>query len=623
MASRRDSGGSGAPTANARAPDYTASVTPRGAGSAAGGIATHAMAVAPALLAAVWIFRHALGTFFTPDDLVSLARAAGLEPSSPAFRPLSAGLAFRVQWAFFRLDPRGYHAVNLALHLAAVIGVYALAVRLSGRVSVAAGSALLFAASAIAFTPLHWLSGIGDLLACGLLLAATLAHLEGRRRGQAAWCWVGAGLAGAAALAKETAIAWPLALAVLEWRGNLGARRGRALLPGVLMGLAVAGWLALTRRLPGSGAADPYAVSASPVHLAVNLLTYLSWCVPLPNPLPDAVAGANPSTWPLGALVVLGVAAAIRQQRRRPRHPLEAGVAWWCAFLIPVLPLAHHTYLYYLYIPWAGGALALAAAVDELLGRLPQRAAAGIGGAALAAFLLVEGDNVAVRERLRLRALPLDRTLREATLLAHALPALREAGLPRGTPVGFVNPIPGPPVDLARSGPARAADRDSLAGYLPLEAVLRGGEALRLFAPGLDYRGFAATIPPGWENVECFLYEQRGWLRPWGRGQRALLNQAAMQAAYGRWAAAESSYARARAAGDTLPQALCGQVVALYRLRRSREADALADSFALRWPGDRRVPELRRARDETTVDPDLVPPFDFRIAKGPGARRAP
>ncbi len=54
---------------------------------------------------------------------------------------------------------------------------------------------------------------------------------------------------------------------------------------------------------------------------------------------------------------------------------------------------------------------------------------------------------------------------------------------------------------------------------------MRDGRALRLFLPRLRYAGFADTIPDGWEDVECFLFEQRGYLRAWGRGAAARARQ--------------------------------------------------------------------------------------------------
>jgi len=85
-----------------------------------------------ALAGAAAVHHTALHTFFAQDDITFLSWAAGLEHGSLLFRPLSAHLAFRLQHPVFGLDPFGYHAVNLALHLAATAGVYALASRTIG-----------------------------------------------------------------------------------------------------------------------------------------------------------------------------------------------------------------------------------------------------------------------------------------------------------------------------------------------------------------------------------------------------------------------------------------------------------------------------------------------------------
>jgi hypothetical protein len=149
-------------------------------------------------------------------------------------------------------------------------------------------------------------------------------------------------------------------------------------------------------------------------------------------------------------------------------------------------------------------------------------------GAALALVALgvMEGRSIFVRERATWDALPADRTVREASLLEHAVSELRAARLPAGTRVGFVNPAPRPSFDLMTGGSTRSEDRSERVSYYPLEAVMLGGKTLRVFLPALVYAGFARTIPPGWDDVECFLFEQRGYLRRWGRGAEARRHEA-------------------------------------------------------------------------------------------------
>jgi hypothetical protein len=146
--------------------------------------------------------------------------------------------------------------------------------------------------------------------------------------------------------------------------------------------------------------------------------------------------------------------------------------------------------------------------------------------AALAAVVVIEMRNVRVRETATQDSLPIDRTIRDAVLLGHALPALRAAGLANGTKVLFVSPTVREHFDLTTGAPTLAKDVGNRASYLPLEGALRDGETLRLMVPEVVYAGFARTIPDSLGDAECFYFDQRGRLERWGRGAAALARQA-------------------------------------------------------------------------------------------------
>jgi hypothetical protein len=553
---------------------------------------SHAFLLTSILVLVAFVYSRALATFFAQDDITFLSRAAGLESGGWSFRPLSAGLVFRLEYLAFGLDPRGYHVVNLLLHLLNVAGVYALCLRLGGSRGVAGTAAVLFGVSSIAFTPLHWATGVSELLAGSLLLGATLLHLRSQGGG-AVRCWAAAALALAAMFSKETAVAWVLVVALIGWRTERAGRAWPTVLPAAavvivfLLVVVTAG----RGRLPGTSGA--YAYTASPLFLAQNLFTYMRWCVALNEPIRDALAAADPEAWRVALPIGLALGIVLWHERRAVRHPVPVGLGWWLAFLLPVLPLTHHTYLYYLYIPWAGGAIALAALGHSLLSRWQGPWAWAVGMAVLGGYALVEAHDVDVRETATRDALPVDRTLRDAELLGHALPALHRAALAPGTRVVFVNPVPRPRFDLLTGAATRPEDLSRRQSYLPLEAAMRGGESLRLFVPGIVYGGFVNTIPPDDEEAECFYFEQRGWLVHWGHGQQALLHQAAVEMAARSWTAAESTYRRVRALGDTLPSALEGQVTALVEMGRAPEARPIAQQLLRRWPASPQAIRLR------------------------------
>jgi hypothetical protein len=502
----------------------------------------------PALVAGMLVHAGALRGFFAQDDITFLSRAAGLESGGGILRWLSTTAAFRLEHAVFGLEPAGYLAVNLALHLACVAGTWALGRRLLGDARAAGAAALLVAVSSVAFTPLHWATGIVELLTAALLVAASLLHLEADARGPA-WRWAAALVAAGAMLSKETAVAWALLVALRE-----ACRRGpaRERLGAVAPAVAVTAAFALVLALRLHSALDPrmaYAHTLAPAFLLRNLATYAAWAVAVHQPIRDAVATADPGAWRAALVVALAWLLAAWRLPRGPRAAFLAGSAWWLAFLLPVLPLAHHTYLYYLYVPSVGGALALAAVGSALARPGPAaRLRRWLLGAALLALVVVEARNAGARATATRDHLPVDRQVRDATLLRHAIGDLRRARLPAGTRVGFVNPVPGRAVDLVGDRAPYAAGAAERRSYVPLEAALRGGETLRLFLPQLACAGFAPTIPAGWDDVECFLYEQRGWLRRWGHGRAALLEQARAQRAAGRDAEADESLRRAESA---------------------------------------------------------------------------
>jgi hypothetical protein len=85
----------------------------------------------------------------------------------------------------------------------------------------------LLGMSSIAFTPLHWATGVIELLTGTLLLGATLLHLQGGRRS----LWPAALVALTAMLSKETAASWPLVVALIAWRTRTVRSAMRATLP--------------------------------------------------------------------------------------------------------------------------------------------------------------------------------------------------------------------------------------------------------------------------------------------------------------------------------------------------------------------------------------------------------
>lgn len=281
--------------------------------------------------------------------------AGGVEEGSGYYRPLML-LSLAVDRALWGLSPAGHHLQSLAWHLS---GVVLLAVLLRTRVrdEAALVGAALFALHPVQSEAIVWVAARNDLMVAAFSFAAVLALVRER-------LLLGGVLALAALFSKESGVfVFALLLAIqgreVRWRQMvpLGVAGGvwlgfRNVLAGVqgasTPGVQELGFLA--ERLPDVGAhyiqllllGWPLSVGASLEYLALPLAPrVLLW---------TAALG-------LGAVLL-----------RRGGAPAARGLAFAALCLAPaVLAIAVRGQLgeRYLYLPIAGLALALAAAVPQ------------------------------------------------------------------------------------------------------------------------------------------------------------------------------------------------------------------------------------------------------------------
>jgi tetratricopeptide (TPR) repeat protein len=169
------------------------------------------------LAAALAAFGGSLGSGFHFDDYAIFSDPALGAPSG--WREIwnwrqTRPLTFLTFWANRQLggeNPIGYHAVNLALHAAAVLLLYECLRRLISPRAAALASAI-FAVHPIQAEAVDYIWSRSIVLATALCLAALLAWIAGRG-------WAAAACFAAALLAKEEVAAFPLALWLLRGAG--------------------------------------------------------------------------------------------------------------------------------------------------------------------------------------------------------------------------------------------------------------------------------------------------------------------------------------------------------------------------------------------------------------------
>ncbi len=397
--------------------------SPAGSWRASAGLA--ALLAALTLCAFLPVLRNGFVNF--DDD-------AYLGPESLAARGLTAA---GVRWAFttghmgswhpltwlshmldvqlFGLDPRGHHAVSLALHAASAVLLFLLLRAATGARWRPLAAAALFAVHPLRVESVAWAAERKDVLAGFCWMLATLAYLRQARRPGPARAAVVAALLALGLLAKPMLVTLPLALLALDlWPlGRIGPGKG----PGALRA-------ALVDKLPLLGIATAAAAVAFLVQQgagAVRSLERFGLALRLENAALSAAGYLGKLLWPSGlavfypfpergvpwwqwggALAVLLAITGLAVGLRRRAPYLPAGWLWYLATLLPVVGLVQvggqASADRYTYVPligvvvslvWGSAALLVRAARRPGRARASARTAAALGGIALAVPLVV------------------------------------------------------------------------------------------------------------------------------------------------------------------------------------------------------------------------------------------
>jgi len=237
-------------------------------------------------------------------------------------RPLTY-LSFWLNYQLGGTNPAGYHALNLALHLGAVLLLYECLRRLVGE-RAALIAAAIFAVHPFQAEAVDYIWGRGIVLATLLCLAALWCWLGGRHWEAVAW-FLGA------VLAKEEVAAFPVALLLLDRR-----HRGPVL---AMIGVAVAAGLRViyaTAVTPGASAGVQAGISPANYLLAQGpvILRYLRLMIVPYGFTVDADARVPALWWGLAAWAVVIVLAAAAWHFRGK----NAWGLWAVAGLVLLLP---------------------------------------------------------------------------------------------------------------------------------------------------------------------------------------------------------------------------------------------------------------------------------------------
>lgn len=324
---------------------------------------------------------------------------AHLLPQSPHsyYRPIYL-LWNLVNYSLFRLNPEGWHAAAVLLHVGVTALVYLLVRRLvPARPALAWLTALVFGIHPIHHEVVAWISGATESLYAAFFLGAFLAYCRSRSGQRIAWMSLSGALYGLAMFSKETAIILPALVFVHAWLA--GAPEGSA--GHAEPASAAEPPRAISRFAQATGTALLYLPVAAlylvmrfrvltafgyirvPLSAGVLLLTWPSvllfylrhWLLPFGYSAYYDFAyyrSLDPAGVNLPAIVLAGFVAALWLARNRLGSRETAYAAAW--MLLPLLPaldlgifplheLAHDRYFY---VPSIGAALLVALLLEPI-----------------------------------------------------------------------------------------------------------------------------------------------------------------------------------------------------------------------------------------------------------------
>ncbi len=535
------------------------------------------------------------------------------DETAPYYRPLNRA-SYLVDYQLFGMDPRGFHAVSVAIHAAAVLALYAFARRLLAARAPALVAALLLAVHPIGVEAVSFVTTRNNPLALLFALLALTLFVDAERRDDVGRAWLSGLAFFLGLLSKEpAAMALPLMLAWVLLPGlrsrTPGLRSLRLLAP---HGLALAVYLVM--RTVSLGA--PVAAYTGNKALASGLLDrlalnwyaiprYLGWVLfPRDLAIYHVVPERPAAVWWLG-IAWVAIAAGVVLLVRRRTVGSTVGLLWFGLNLLPIaglvsIPTATAIAERYFYIPAVGLWLLAGDGVDRLWRRPTLRPALA---AATALVAVVLGARSVARNSDWADDLTLARSAvavePRAPMARYNLGlALEERGDHAGARAQWEEALrlePAHPYALAGLGTlaARAGRLDEAEAYL--RAALRSdpdlGEAHLNLGKLHDERGDRAAARQEWEAV----------LRKDPEHAGALLQLGTLDAVEGDLASAERRFRVALRADPDLPEALFNLGKLCEQTGRPAEALGFYTRFLVSRAGTGEADAVRIAQDRIRI----------------------
>jgi tetratricopeptide (TPR) repeat protein len=161
--------------------------------------------VPKALVTEAWFWRQQQDKDPNKDD----------KATTPYYRPVFT-IYLMLGWQLFQDSAGTWHFANILMHLMVVFLVFIVIEKVTGDVSLASISALIFAIHPLRSETVAWISGLTDLILAILLLTSFYLYIVFREKNQKKYLLGSLGLYLLAIFSKEPAATYPFLIAAYE-----------------------------------------------------------------------------------------------------------------------------------------------------------------------------------------------------------------------------------------------------------------------------------------------------------------------------------------------------------------------------------------------------------------------
>ena len=323
------------------------------------------------------------------------------------YRLITVLLSYTLEYRLFGLDPFIYHLDNLVIHVLNTLLVFYLVLKLSGRVSVALATGLLFGVHPVHVEAVAWVSERKGLLSAFFFLGAVILYIFHKERPRRLFYYLSLAAFLLSLLSKLVAVTLPVVLLLVDYLSCRTFTR-KTLMEKVpffvLSGVFAVDTVFMYKTMGQLGSIEPLSAVEVLLLSCRSLAAYLAATVLPVNlsaiyPYPAEISISSPGFF-LPPLILAALAAAVLYSMKYTRA-VVFGALFFLITLSPVLkvvPFASGGSTMadrYMYIPSVGLLFLAGLAFHELyaqagaLGRATRLAAAAGLGAAVAAGIFL------------------------------------------------------------------------------------------------------------------------------------------------------------------------------------------------------------------------------------------